>query len=309
MVQFYGGRSCVLDEEVKTTKTAVVQKVKEEQSFIARVADLFRGMFKLAFAILLMFWLPVAFLWVFGLSNPFSPAVFAYVIISTIICYSMLKMMGRSASSIEAERVDELGVKKIDRLCINLASSYRQRSLDAKSELADFNRAGRKSKLEKFLKDNGDSIGDGEPIPDFSEDAGEKPRQLAATQKRLAYRKSVQQILDDSLLDTYLQTAAYRKPNAVVAKDHEPVKKVDFSSAGKQLKENEASDSFRATAYWRRRGETVRGPFERTAILKAAQAKKLLTGDQIANSKDGPWQNITKEQLQQMQQGNDVEIK
>ena len=61
--------------------------------------------------------------------------------------------------------------------------------------------------------------------------------------------------------------------------------------------------------YWIKRGETIRGPLERVAILQAATGKKLMSGDQIANSKDGPWQDITKEQLQQMQQGNDVEIK
>ena len=65
----------------------------------------------------------------------------------------------------------------------------------------------------------------------------------------------------------------------------------------------------RNNAYYLKRGETIRGPLERAAILQAATGKKLLSGDQIANTKAGPWQNITKEQLQQMQQGNDVEIK
>jgi hypothetical protein len=48
---------------------------------------------------------------------------------------------------------------------------------------------------------------------------------------------------------------------------------------------------------------------KRAAILQAARDKKLKTGDQIANSKDGPWQDVTKDQIQQMRQGSDVEIK
>ena len=35
----------------------------------------------------------------------------------------------------------------------------------------------------------------------------------------------------------------------------------------------------------------------------------ILAGDMEANSKDVPWQNIPKEQLQQMRKGNDVTIR
>ena len=38
-------------------------------------------------------------------------------------------------------------------------------------------------------------------------------------------------------------------------------------------------------AYYLKRGETIRGPLERAAILQAAKGRKLMTGDQIANSK------------------------
>ena len=79
--------------------------------------------------------------------------------------------------------------------------------------------------------------------------------------------------------------------------------------ASSQSKSQPTNTEAVPVAYWLKRGETIRGPLERVAILQAATGKKLLSGDQIANSKDGPWQNITKEQLQQMQQGNDVEIK
>ena len=43
--------------------------------------------------------------------------------------------------------------------------------------------------------------------------------------------------------------------------------------------------------------------------ISKTTGKNLLSGDQIANAKAGPWQDITKEQLQEMQQGNDVKIK
>lgn len=62
-------------------------------------------------------------------------------------------------------------------------------------------------------------------------------------------------------------------------------------------------------AYYLKRGKTIRGPLERAAILQAAKARKLLSGDQIATRKDGPWLNITKKPLQRMQQGRDIEIK
>ena len=65
----------------------------------------------------------------------------------------------------------------------------------------------------------------------------------------------------------------------------------------------------RNNAYYLKRGETIRGPLERAAILQAATGKKLLSGDQIANTKAGPWQDITKEQLQEMQRGCDVIIR
>ena len=68
-----------------------------------------------------------------------------------------------------------------------------------------------------------------------------------------------------------------------------------------------SEQEYKFGAYYLKRGKTIRGPLERAAIL--AKARKLLSGDQIATRKDGPWLNITKEPLQQMQQGRDIEIK
>jgi hypothetical protein len=79
--------------------------------------------------------------------------------------------------------------------------------------------------------------------------------------------------------------------------------------AKKPTKKEDAQKQSQPVAYYLKRGETIRGPLERAAVHQAAKGRKLMTGDQIANYKDGPWQDVTKEQLQQIQQGNDVKIR
>lgn len=70
-----------------------------------------------------------------------------------------------------------------------------------------------------------------------------------------------------------------------------------------------SDEEFECKAYFLKRGQAIRGPLERAAILQAAKARKLLSGDQIATRKDGPWLDITKKPLEKMQQGCDIEIK
>ncbi len=61
--------------------------------------------------------------------------------------------------------------------------------------------------------------------------------------------------------------------------------------------------------YFIKRGHKVQGPISHAQLMALAKQMKLKKSDLISNSKDGPWLNITKEPLQQMQQGRDIEIK
>jgi formylglycine-generating enzyme required for sulfatase activity len=79
--------------------------------------------------------------------------------------------------------------------------------------------------------------------------------------------------------------------------------------SGLEAKTKADKDKAAPVAYWLKRGDDISGPLDRMAIVRASDGNYLKIGDQIANAKDGPWQDITKEQLQQMQQGSDVEIK
>ena len=70
-----------------------------------------------------------------------------------------------------------------------------------------------------------------------------------------------------------------------------------------------SDEEFECGTYFLKRGQVIRGPLKRTAILQAAKARKLLSSDQIATRKDGPWLDITQKPLQRMQQGRDIKIK
>lgn len=49
--------------------------------------------------------------------------------------------------------------------------------------------------------------------------------------------------------------------------------------------------------------------FKAVSLVEAAKYKQLKKRDLLGNSPSGPWQKLTKEHLQSMHQGNDVEIK
>jgi hypothetical protein len=100
------------------------------------------------------------------------------------------------------------------------------------------------------------------------------------------------------------------KPNHLVSHSQEgPWQTLQevFASASNQSPSVDKQKQPEPISYYLKRGETIRGPLERAAILQAAKGRMLMTGDQIANSKDGPWQDVTKEQLQQLQQESDKE--
>ena len=60
--------------------------------------------------------------------------------------------------------------------------------------------------------------------------------------------------------------------------------------------------------YWIKRADQVGGPKSRQEVVKLAKASKIKLNDEISNSKDGPWKSLTKEDLQQMLGGSDIEI-
>jgi hypothetical protein len=60
--------------------------------------------------------------------------------------------------------------------------------------------------------------------------------------------------------------------------------------------------------YWIKRADQVGGPKSRQEVVKLAKASKIKLNDEISNSKDGPWKSLTKEDLQQMLAGSDIEI-
>jgi len=77
------------------------------------------------------------------------------------------------------------------------------------------------------------------------------------------------------------------------------------------ISEPPASEASNKTArdYWIMRGEELHGPFKAVNLVEAAKYKQLKKRDLLGNSPSGPWEKLTKEHLQSMHQGNDVEIK
>jgi hypothetical protein len=61
--------------------------------------------------------------------------------------------------------------------------------------------------------------------------------------------------------------------------------------------------------YWLKRADRVSGPKSRQEVVKLAEASIIKLDDEISNSKDGPWKSVTKEDLQQILAGSDIEIK
>ena len=61
--------------------------------------------------------------------------------------------------------------------------------------------------------------------------------------------------------------------------------------------------------YWIMRDEELHGPFKAVGLVEAAKYKQLKKSDLLGNAPSGPWQTLTKEHLQSMHQGNDIEIK
>ncbi|MDA7923113.1 hypothetical protein N9B50_01395 [bacterium] len=60
--------------------------------------------------------------------------------------------------------------------------------------------------------------------------------------------------------------------------------------------------------YWIKRKGELHGPFQKASLVEAAKYKKLLKGDLLGNNRKGPWQLLSKEHLQAMHSGKDVEI-